>query len=103
MSDNMEMIPFVIDRKLQGLKGALCQRLEEEKDQTMIVEIVIFYSVFAVTEVNTHSCVSVGILSMSSDTYNNIMSWSMVETSSFLRRGGLPCRITLHSLFAVAG
>ena len=33
-----------------------------------------FYSFFIVIEVNRHGSISVGILSMLSDTYNNIMS-----------------------------
>ena len=48
----------------------------------MIVETAIF---FTVIEVNRHRPISVGILTMLSDTYNNIMSLSLAKTLTLMR------------------
>ena len=54
------------------MNGLLRQRLEEETDKTLTVQTVIFYSFFTVIEINRHRWISIGILSMWSDTYDKI-------------------------------
>ena len=47
----------------------------------MTLDAVIFYSFLTVIEVNRDRSISVGTLSLLSDTYKNIMSMSVAKTS----------------------
>ena len=61
-----------VGSRLQALIRVLRQRPEEEKAKTLTVQTVIFYHFLTVIEVNRHRCISVGIISMFLDPYDNI-------------------------------
>ena len=59
------------------------QRLEEEKGKTLTVQTDILYCFFTVIEVNRRRYISVGMLSMLSDTYNHIYEPVSGENKQF--------------------
>ena len=79
--------PF--DNRLQALNGVLHQRPEEDSGQTLTVQTVIFNSFFTVIGVNKCGCISVGILCMLSDSYNNVTSLSVAKTCGLLWHASL--------------